>query len=145
MPFYRFQCLACGLEFQSRVQAGSTSCPCSGCGAEAQKDLPKKVNVGFSVRVETQGPTTTGYAGMDYNADRAIGEYSKGKWGEIANRQKDKISYLQQSGATGFDLSRNPDGTYRVMSPEERAASERSRKFHFNMLRLSGLKAKSTP
>lgn len=81
------------------------------------------------------GPTTTGFSGMDYNADRAIGEYSTRKWGEIRERQKLKEDIIQATGATGFDLSKTPDGNYRVMTPEERSASERSRQFHFNVLK----------
>jgi hypothetical protein len=42
---------------------------------------------------------------------------------------------MHSQGATGWDLSRNPDGTYRVMSAEERAASERSREFHFKVMK----------
>jgi hypothetical protein len=72
-------------------------------------------------------------SGVDYNFDRAVGESSKKNWQGIAARQKDKLDVVQAHGVTGWDLSRNPDGSYRVMTPEERAASERSREFHFKM------------
>jgi hypothetical protein len=77
----------------------------------------------------------TGLSGVDYNFDRAVGESSKKNWQGIAQRQRDKIDVVQSNGVTGWDLSRNPDGTYRVMTPEERAASERSREFHFKVVK----------
>lgn len=77
----------------------------------------------------------TGFSGADHNADRAIGAYSESKWGEIKRRHKDKVDIIRQTNAEGKDLSRTHDGTYRVMTPDERAKSERSREFHFNVLR----------
>jgi len=73
-------------------------------------------------------------SGVDYNFDRAVGESSKKNWQGIAARQKDKLDVVRVNGVTGWDLSRNPDGSYRAMTPEERSASERSRGFHFKMV-----------
>ena len=82
------------------------------------------------------GPTqVSGFSGVDHNADRAIGEYSQQKWGEIRRRYNHKVDILQQTGAEGRDLSKTHDGSYRVMTREEREKSERSREFHFNVLK----------
>lgn len=132
MPTYRFQCETCGLSFTARGAADMTSTPCSECGTLVQRALPKTL---YST-VSAGGAdlrTDTGLSGVDYNFDRAVGESSKKNWQGIAARQKDKLGVVQANGVTGWDLSRNPDGSYRVMTPEERAASERSREFHFKM------------
>lgn len=135
MPTYRFQCHSCGLNFQARADSSATSIKCDGCGEQALKDLPRTVNVAVNGATNEMGPTTTGFSSVDYNADRAIGEYSKHTWKKISDRQQDKLSVMAETGATGFDLTRTPDGNYRVMSQEERAASERSRNFHFNVMK----------
>lgn len=134
MPTYRFQCLSCGLNFQARTAPDAKETKCE-CGASVSRDLPRGVNIGLSAVVTEMGPTTTGFSGMDYNADRAIGEYSKRTWDYISDRQRGKRQLIQATGATGWDLTRNPDGTYRVMDPSERVSSETSRKFHFNVMK----------
>jgi hypothetical protein len=110
------------------------STPCTECGKEVTRSLPKTVNAavsggGADLRRDT------GLSGVDYNFDRAVGESSKKNWKGISMRQRDKIDLVQSQGVTGWDLSRNPDGSYRVMKPEERAASERSREFHFKVVK----------
>ena len=137
MPSYRFQCVACGLNFLARAPIGVREHKCVGCGSMVEVGLPRSVNVSVEGDGASTGPSTTGMTGVDYNADRAIGSYSRLKWREIAARQRDKIGVIQATGASGFDLSRNPDGSYRVMTPEERSASERSRKFHFNVMKYA--------
>lgn len=134
MPTYRFQCENCGLSFTARGAADMTSAPCSECGTLVQRALPKTLYAATSGG-GTDLTKDTGLSGVDYNFDRAVGESSKKNWQGIAQRQRDKIDVVQSNGVTGWDLSRNPDGTYRVMTPEERAASERSREFHFKVVK----------
>lgn len=142
MPTYRFQCQSCGLSFTARGPVDMPSAPCSECGDLVHRALPKNLHT----TVSSGGAdlrTDTGLSGVDYNFDRAVAESSKKNWKGIARRQKDKLDVARANGVTGWDLSRNPDGSYRAMTPEERAASERSREFHFKMVghaRKQGMK-----
>lgn len=134
MPTYRFQCNACGLSFTARAGAEVLEYKCD-CGKVAKRTLPQGIHVSVSGNVQGLGPPTTGLSGVDYNFDRAVGESSRKNWQGIAARQRDKLDVISANkGATGFDLSKQADGSYRVMAPEERAASERSREFHFKVL-----------
>lgn len=134
MPTYRFQCENCGLSFTARGPVDMATSPCSECGTVVHRALPKTVNAAVSGG-GTDLRRDTGLSGVDYNFDRAVGESSQKNWKGIAQRQRDKIDLVQSQGVTGWDLSCNPDGTYRVMKPEERAASERTREFHFKMVK----------
>lgn len=134
MPSYRFQCEHCGLSFTARGPADMASTPCTECGKTVARALPKTVNAAVSGG-GTDLRRDTGLSGVDYNFDRAVGESSQKNWKGIAQRQRDKIDLVRSQGVTGWDLSRNPDGTYRVMKPEERAASERTREFHFKVVK----------
>lgn len=133
MPTFRFQCMHCGLNFQQRAVSQNATVRCE-CGQMVGSTV-SGVHAGVSATVTGVGPTTTGLSGVDYNADRAIAEYSAAKWKSINDRQRDKIELLHATGATGFDLTKTHDGGYRVMDKAEREASERSRQFHFNVLR----------
>lgn len=133
MPTYRFQCQSCGLSFTSRGNPDVKDAKCQ-CGQMAPRVLPQGVNVTVSGGAVNTATDTVGLSGVDYNFDRAVGASAQKNWGHIRDRQRDKIDLAQANGATGFDLSRNPDGTYRVMTPEERVASERARGFHFQAL-----------
>lgn len=144
MPTYRFQCLSCGLSFTARGAPTLTDAKCE-CGVVAKRTLPQGVNVTVSSGGADLRTTTVGLSGVDYNIDRAIGEASQRNWQVIADRQRDKLEVVRANNATGWDLSRNPDGTYRTMKPEERAASERSRQFHFNVLGKTGRLARHVP
>lgn len=89
----------------------------------------------MSTSVSTQGldAPDTGISAHDYEVDRIVGADAKAKWERIAQRQRDKIRVMEENHVTGFDLSKTHDGGYKVMTPEQRAASERSRSFHFKM------------
>ncbi len=134
MPTYLFQCSVCGLQTSLRVSLNAPTAKCS-CGAMAERCSPTGVRVAVSSPISGLPDQVTGFSGADHNADRAIGAYSESKWGEIKRRHKDKVDIIRQTNAEGKDLSRTHDGTYRVMTPDERAKSERSREFHFNVLR----------
>jgi putative FmdB family regulatory protein len=133
MPTYRFQCESCGLNFTASRPADTVETKCS-CGVIAPRVLPKNVNVAVSGGDVDTSKNATGLSGIDYNWDRAVGENSRKNWKVIAERQREKIDVIQANNVTGWDLSKNPDGTYRVMAPQERVASERSRAFHDKML-----------
>lgn len=142
MPAYRFQCEFCGLSFTARGPVDMPSTPCTECGKLVHRALPKNLHTTVSAG-NADLRTDTGLSGVDYNFDRAVAESSKKNWKGIARRQKDKLDVARANGVTGWDLSRNPDGSYRAMTPDERAASERSREFHFKMVghaRKQGMK-----
>ena len=134
MPTYRFQCESCGLNFAAHGKPDLVEAKC-GCGKMAGRILPSGVNVTVSGGNVDTSKDSTGLSGIDYNFDRAVGESSRKNWKGIADRQRDKLEVMQANGISGWDLSRNPDGTYRAMNPEERDASERSREFHFQMVK----------
>jgi hypothetical protein len=100
----------------------------------AGRVLPQGVNVTVSGGKVNTRDEATGLSGIDYDFDRAVGESARRNWQGISERQRDKIEVIQTHGVTGWDLSRNPDGTYRVMTPEERRKSETARAFHEKML-----------
>lgn len=133
MPTYRFQCQFCGLSFAARGAVDVKDIKCQ-CGKMADRVLPQGVNVSVSAGNADLSKDTVGLSGVDYNFDRAVGESSQKNWDKIQERQRDKMELARANNVTGWDLSRNLDGTYRVMKPEERAASERSREFHFKAL-----------
>ena len=134
MPTYRFQCESCGLSFTARGAPTLKESKCE-CGVAAKRVLPQGLNVTVSGGDADTRTVTLGLSGIDYNFDRAVGESSRKNWKGIAQRQRDKLDVVQANDVTGWDLSKNPDGSYRVMTPEERDLSERSRQFHFDALK----------
>lgn len=138
MPTYRFQCSACGLSFTARAAVNAAEAPCRACGTVSPRDLPQGTRTGHAAAATPSGsnpaPGATGYAGRDYDYDRAIGEDARAKWAVIAARQREKLDYLEATGATGFDLSRMPDGTYRVMPAAERGVKTAVRKQAFETI-----------
>lgn len=99
----------------------------------AEKDLPKSFSVSTSVQTQGLDAPATGLSSHDYVYDRVVGEDAKSKWTQISARQKDKVRLIEQTGVSGFDLTKQHDGSYAVMTPQQRAASERTRAFHFKM------------
>lgn len=133
MPVYRYQCEDCGLNFSARTISASTNGTCPSCKASVPRSLPRNVSVTVSGNGEGLNAPDTGFSAHDYEIDRIIGSDSKAKWKTIAERQKEKLRVIQSSGATGFDLTKKHDGSYGVMTPDQRAASERTRSFHSKM------------
>ena len=131
MPTYVFQC-QCGLRFdvRSSIKNRAKPRPCPDCGAVADLVPPETVSGQFKKEVTGPGPQNTGIHDLDTHIDRVIGQSAHQGWGVAEGRVKDKEAVLAATGATGHDLSKNPDGTYRVMSPAERAAHTRSQKIH---------------
>lgn len=127
MPMYRFQCETCGLNFTARGEPSVREAKCTGCGAVAARSLPTNVAGASTGAVVGAGPQSTGLSGLDANWDRVVAADSAAKWRQVASRQRDKIDFIESNGVTGFDLSITHEGGYRVLSPAERAASERTR------------------
>jgi hypothetical protein len=75
----------------------------------------------------------SGISSHDYQIDRIIGEDSAAKWKTVAARQKAKREVIEATGKTGYDVAKRVDGSYGIMTPKQRAASERTRSFHSKM------------
>lgn len=132
MPVFRYQCESCGLNFSARVANAASEAKCV-CGVSARKDLPRGVSVTTSVATNGLSSPDSGLSAHDYEIDRIVGEDAKSSWSRIASRQKEKIRVIQATGATGFDLTKRPDGSYGIMTAQQRAASERTRLWNEKM------------
>lgn len=71
-------------------------------------------------------PQNTGIHDLDTHIDRVIGQSAVQGWDVAQRRVRLKRQVMSQTGATGHDLSRNPDGSYRVLSESERAVHDRA-------------------
>lgn len=133
MPLYEYDCDDCGLRFELLRKLSDFTKPakCPECGQEVGKIMSPTNHAFAHQPVGGPRPQNTGVYSIDYNADRVIGRDSEQRWRAIAQRQADKRKLLADNpGATGHDLSRNHDGSYRVMKPEERKAVETARGIH---------------
>jgi len=86
--------------------------------------------VGFTFNQPTSGitPQNTGIASLDASYDRVIAQDAAQKWEMVNKRDALKRDVLRQNpNSSKADLSKNVDGTYRVMKPEERKAAETAR------------------
>jgi len=128
MPLYSYQCHSCGLRFEKRVgMAERASQPCV-CGQTAQQAVPD--DVGFSFNQPTRGiaPQNTGLSSVDASYDRVIAQDAALRWDAHNKREALKREVLRQNpNATKGDLSRTPDGSYRVLTPEQRKVNEAAR------------------
>lgn len=131
LPIYEYLCEECGLKFDRlrKMSESDAPQPCLECGTEARK-LVSAANHAFAHPAsQTRGmaPPNTGTSD-DYNFDKAIGRDAARRWENIGQRIDRKKQVIKENpGATGYDLSRNHDGSYRVMGQQERAASEAGR------------------
>lgn len=131
MPVYEYLCEACGLKFDRlrKMSESDAPQPCLECGSDTRK-LVSTVNHAFvHPASQTRGlaPPNTGTSD-DYNYDKVIGRDAARRWENIRQRVERKKQVIKENpGSTGDDLSRNHDGTYRVMSRQERSASEAGR------------------
>jgi len=130
MPTYEYQCQNCGLRFEARASMHDYQKPakCKDCGEDAPRHLPE--GVGGVFNQETDGlprPQNTGVSAIDVVADRAIGASAKKGWAHVRERVTRKRGILRDNpGVEPEDLSRTPDGDYRILSPEERGVHERA-------------------
>jgi len=130
MPTYEYQCQHCGLRFEAKASMKGHMNPikCQDCGEEAPRHLPDGVTGVFNQ--ETDGlpkPQNTGVSQIDVVADRAIGASAKKGWAHVRDRVARKRSILRDNPhVEPEDLSRTPDGDYKILSPEERGVHERA-------------------
>jgi len=131
MPTYEFQC-NCGLKFDGHAKLGDRSPKaCPSCGGKAPAVVPSQVQGHFRKDVTGPQPQNTGIQGLDAHIDRTIGQSAKQGWDVAERRVADKKQVLAANpGATGQDLSKQPDGSYRVLAPEERGVHDRSQAIH---------------
>lgn len=133
MPTYEYQCSTCGLKFDGHAKLADREKPkaCSSCGEQAVPLVPSQVQGHFNHQVTGPVPQNTGIHDLDTHIDRVIGQSARQGHEVIRERVKDKQDVLASNPeATGHDLSRNPDGTYRVMKPEERGVHDRAQNIH---------------
>ena len=130
MPIYEYQCEHCGFEFEHlhRRVTDSREMECEECG-EMAKRIPSATNFSFAHKpVGGPRPQNTGVHSIDYSFDQVIGRDAEEKHRLVEARQAYKRKVIKDNpGSTGHDLSRTPDGDYRVMKPQERQLSEQGR------------------
>lgn len=128
MPIYDFLC-KCGRLEEAFVKSSVTEHPCPSCGGMAQRQLSAGVQVEYQNNTKTSlAPQQTGVSELDMKVDRVVREDARQKWDVIEARADYKRKVLaEHDGATMADLSRQDDGTYRVMSQRERQAAEMGR------------------
>jgi len=131
LPTYEFQC-ACGVQFEKRAPLSERRQPrrCPECAELAPPVPPSTVSGHFNHDVTGPGPQNTGIAGLDANIDRVIGQSARQGREVIAARVKDKLEVMSDEGVSGDRLSKNPDGSYSVLKPEEQAVHKRALKIH---------------
>jgi putative FmdB family regulatory protein len=145
MPIYQFQC-ECGIRFEASaaMKDHAKPKPCPDCTKLAPRHLPEGINGVFNLTTSGVGPQNTGVTELDANLDRVVGEDAKKGWKAIEERDKVKRATLHSNpGATNYDLSKNPDGSYRVMKPTEKAAHARA--FTINHMAAKQLKDAPIP
>jgi len=145
IPVFEYQCV-CGLRFEAFNSAAKHSDPrkCPDCGETAPRDMPEGVTGMFKKDVTGPVPQNTGISSLDAHIDRTIGASAEQGWDEHGKRVSDKKKVLGDNpDATGHDLSRTPDGDWRVMKPEERKAAEAGRRI--DSLAMSAHKERSQP
>lgn len=140
MPIYEYRCEHCGFEFEHlhRQVTESREMECEECGEQARR-IPSATNFAFAHKVVGgPRPQNTGVHAIDYSFDQVIGRDAEEKRKVVEARQAHKRKVIQDNpGATGHDLSRTPDGEYRVMKPQERQMSERGRTLGQDAVRQS--------
>lgn len=133
MPVFRYQCGSCGLNFSARVANAANSMKCESCGEPSDRTLPRGISVTSSVVTDGLSTPMSGISAHDYQIDRIIGEDSAAKWKTISARQKAKRDVIEATGKTGYDLTKKFDGSYGIMTPKQRVASEQTRSFNAKM------------
>ena len=142
MPTYNFQC-SCGVRFEAVAPIKDHQKPrkCPDCGELAPRHVPDNVSGVFNQPVTGPVPQNTGLSQLDAHIDRVIGQSAKQGWDVHGKRKQVKEEVLQAvPGKRPEDLSLNPDGSYRVMAPEERGVHERANTI--NSLAMTTLKGK---
>ena len=144
MPIYEFQCHGCGLQFEAYlIRSKRGSFPCPNCGEEGKPMIPTDVSGTFKKEVSGPGPQNTGIHDFDTHIDRVIGQHSEQGYEIIGERVTEKKKVMATEGVGGEMLSRNTDGSYRAMTPEEKAAHDRSQDMHGAAMNLRAKKRRT--
>ncbi len=131
MPLYRYQCEACGLQFDARQMAkkATEAYPCLECDTPSNRLVPESMSSTYNPTGDgTIRPQNTGVNSFDANVDRVIGDHAKTSYEHISNRHARKREILRDNpGVAGQDLSRTGEQDYRIMTKNERVAAETAR------------------
>jgi len=135
LPSYRWQCFECGFQFEARVPISKRNekYPCPECESPCECLVPEGINGFFNKDVTGPVPQNTGISGLDAHIDRVIGTHAKQGWEAHDRRdmvKREALADLPPEEAGKKELAKNPDGSYRVMSPEEQAAHGRVLTIH---------------
>lgn len=129
MPIYDFQCNECGLRFEQSVTFANREnpFPCHSCSQPANRLMPASVTGVFNKDVTGPVPQNTGIHSLDAHIDRTIGKSAAQGWTVQETRVADKREVLRQNPhASGHDLTQNPDGSWGILSKEERGFQDRA-------------------
>ena len=128
MPRFSYQCV-CGLQFEARAKPREHSDPkpCPSCSEDAPRMMPETVAGHFNQAPDSPAPQNTGVHDFDTHVDRVVGASAEAGWEVAQARHKAKREFLERNpDVEGKDLSRNEDGSYGVLSKDERGVSERA-------------------
>jgi putative FmdB family regulatory protein len=137
MPIYVFQC-GCGIRFEASapMKDNQKPQPCPGCGEMAERWVPEDVHGAFDIPVSGPVPQNTGATSVDTDYDRVIGTSAEQGWEVQERRYKEKVEVMRTQGVEGSDLSRNPDGSYRVLTPEEKGVFQRGTSLNAEAMKI---------
>lgn len=138
MPLYTYQC-SCGLRFEASASMSEHSKPkpCPICGQKASRKMPENINGVFLHTVTGPEPQNTGISDLDAHIDRVIGRSAVQGWAAHTARVDAKRELLAvHPDATGYDISQNPDGTFRVMERDEGQVVKTARQDAINILAM---------
>lgn len=133
---FEYQCEACGLKFDKARRNPPESLPCPSCGKTAGQ-IPSAPESTWTVdhEIGNMPAANIGVSTIDHNIDRIAGQRAEQQWAGIEANQASKREILHSTpGATGKDLSRLPEGGYRVMDSNESTGKESIRTSHNNKL-----------
>jgi hypothetical protein len=92
--------------------------------------VPESVTGFFNKSVTGPVPQNTGISQLDTHIDRAIGTHAHQGWEAHQQREVDKRKTFAHQGVHRAPLSKNPDGSYRVMSANETEVQRRALNIH---------------
>lgn len=99
---------------------------CPDCGLAAPRIVPEDVAGVFHQDVTGPVPQNTGISQLDSHIDRVIGKSADQGRQVQEQRKRIKEQVLRSNpGKSLEDLSLNPDGSYKVLAPEERGVQSR--------------------
>jgi len=103
--------------------AETKSCP--DCGGDAERKMPENVMSVFNQDVSGPIPQNTGVASLDAHIDRVIGKSAEqGRKAHVVRVDAKKQILRENPEATGYDITKTPEGEFTLMSKEERNARE---------------------